>query len=296
MRSSKLLLASAAVSLLSGTVAGCMGCGGDRISPTGEELRARFHDQAVHVLDRDTGFVTVPEGFTKAVSAEPTAMLALEVRAILPNGGSDSVRFEVGNLVVQVHEMGADGPGQIVGSAVAYPRAGGTSYWTAVDGGYEEWLHLAEGVATGREPVATWEIEGATLRQAESLIEIVDEEGIPRIRVSAPTAYAPSGRAIEPTIAAHGSTIELWVDAGGEEVFVDPGWVSTGSMINVRAFHTQGARYGRTIQQARAFGAIRENDCISVADCSKRRQDAQEEGIEQERGNEAAPFQFAMND
>lgn len=42
--------------------------------------------------------------------------------------------------------VGLDGRGTKVGNAVAYRRAGGTSFWTAgTDHGVEEWISLDEG-------------------------------------------------------------------------------------------------------------------------------------------------------
>ena len=57
------------------------------------------------------------------------------------------------------------GEGALAGRAVAYRRAGGTSFWAAVPNGVEEWLHLDAGVARTGEVAAAWEVEGAKLRQ-----------------------------------------------------------------------------------------------------------------------------------
>lgn len=63
--------------------------------------------------------------------------------------------------------------------------------------------------------MATWDLEGATLRQEGDAVEIADAEGHTWIRVTAPAAFAIGGRAVEPKLAVHGSTIELWVDSAG---------------------------------------------------------------------------------
>jgi len=217
--------------ILAVTNASCLGCQ-NAPAPTPASLRAQFSERAARVLDGDLPFVATPRGFSLPATERA-------FRLTLPREGSSPFRFEDGDFAIDVTEIGLTGAGTIDSSAVTYPREGGASYWTATEAGYEEWLHLEEGVATGRAPVATWEIRGAELRDAEGTIEIVDEDGLPRVRVTAPSAWAEDGRALTPVLQAKGTTIELWVDAGGDAVLVDPAWIAAGSMSYARGSHAQ---------------------------------------------------------
>ncbi len=216
---------------LSGTFAGCLGCQ-QAPEPTADALRMAFAEQSARVLDGDVAFVATDDGF--AVTAPERAL-----RAALPKAGADAVHFEVEGLAIDVVEDGSLEAGEIAGSAVAYRRAGGTSYWSANEDGYEEWLHLDEGIATGRAPVATWTVTGAAVREADGAIEIAGADGAARIRVTAPEAWAAGGRAVPANLRANGSTIELWVDAGGAAVLVDPAWTAAGNLAAARGTHVQ---------------------------------------------------------
>ncbi|MFT3771836.1 MAG: kelch repeat-containing protein [Minicystis sp.] len=130
-------------------------------------------------------------------------------------------------FAARVREVGAEGEGRIVESAVAYPREGGTSYWTTVAGGVEEWIHLAPGRGPADRPAIVWQIEGAVVRQHGPAVEIAGEGGVARVRVTAPVAYGKDGRRVPVRLAAGGvSSIELFVDADGEAVLVDPIWIA----------------------------------------------------------------------
>ncbi|MFT3774784.1 MAG: kelch repeat-containing protein [Minicystis sp.] len=65
----------------------------------------------------------------------------------------------------------------------------------------------------------------------------IDGAGIPRLRVTAPAAYAADGRAIGVHLRAHDTTVELYVDPTSDAVLVDPQWVSTGTMNVARITH-----------------------------------------------------------
>src|SRR5437667_231798 len=78
--------------------------------------------------------------------------------------------------------------------------------------GYEEWLHLDEGLPGGERAVAAWSIKGATPRQAGEAVEIDDAGGAARLRVTAPSAYGASGRPIAARLVVRDATIELWAD------------------------------------------------------------------------------------
>ena len=227
------------------------------------------------MLDGDRAFLPTEAGFALQPAGEAEPAHPGGLRVTLPKLGEHAAVFELEGLRLSVREPGASGEGEISGAAVAYARTGGTSYWTATHDGYEEWLHLAAGVATGRAPVATWEVEGATLRQQGEAVEVMDESGAVRLRVTAPAAWATGGRAVEARLAVQGSTIALWVDAGGEAVLVDPAWTATGSLATARAFQTQtllangkvlvagGVGANRALRAALDAAARRRGDCCS---------------------------------
>ncbi|XXT14270.1 kelch repeat-containing protein [Sorangium sp. So ce429] len=227
--------------------AGGVGCALDPEPPAGDDLRRRFPDQASQVLETSEAFVEVEGGFALASTGDTNRDLDIaafsrrrgELQAALPARGEGAVRLRLpGGFEALVREIGAEGEGAIVERAVAYPRKGGTSFWSAIDGGYEEWLLLDAGVATADAPAAAWEVDGATLRQQGDAVEVVDETGAARLRVTAPAAFARGGRPIAARLTARGATLELWADAGGEPALVDPVWAPAGTMSVERFSHT----------------------------------------------------------
>ncbi|WP_437619049.1 Kelch repeat-containing protein [Sorangium sp. So ce1151] len=222
-----------------------LGCAHDSSPASGDELRFRFPEQAAQVLEGSDAFVAVEGGFTIASTGDPGRAFAalLERRgglhASLPERGDGEVRFHLpGGFEVGVREIGAEGEGAVVERAVAYRRQDGTSFWSAVDAGYEEWLLLDAGVANGGAPAAEWEVRGAALRQDGDAVEVADADGAARLRVTAPAAYASGGRPVPVRLEVRGARIALWIDAGGEEVLVDPIWAPTPNMSATRASHT----------------------------------------------------------
>ncbi|WP_437967714.1 kelch repeat-containing protein [Sorangium sp. So ce260] len=198
-----------------------------------------FPEHAAAVLAGRAAFVPDAEGYHLS-AAEETGEGAPRLQVVLPRAGSEPIRFRTpAGTEVRVREQGAAGEAVAVDRAVAYRRAGGTSFWTATDHGVEEWLLLEEGVAQGDEPVAAWQVEGAVPRARGALVELVSEpSGVPLVRVSAPRAYAASGRPVAVALRVRGASIELSVDAGGEAVLADPVWEPAGSMSVARARHT----------------------------------------------------------
>jgi hypothetical protein len=204
-------------------------------------LTAVFPAHAPRILAASQAFVAHPEGFVRepreGMGGFQTAGANLDLA--LPLRGEQRITLRVGtDFAIGVREVGAAGAGALAGGAVAYPRVGGTSLWHTTAEGVEEWLHLAAGVARGGEPVASWEVDGATLHQAEEVVEVLDAQGIPRLRVTAPEAVAVGGRALQAKLAVRGAVLELWVDAGGDEVLVDPGWTVVAPMETARVGHT----------------------------------------------------------
>jgi hypothetical protein len=139
------------VLLFASAPSGCVGCGGDTESDQARSLRSAFPEHAALVLDNVVARRAVNEGFTLAPSDQARAATIRGLDLRLPTTANDAIRFELENgLVVTVHENGAsEQEGMIAGNAVAFAREGGTSYWTANEKGYEEWLHLGAGFARG---------------------------------------------------------------------------------------------------------------------------------------------------
>ncbi|AUX38567.1 MULTISPECIES: kelch repeat-containing protein [Sorangium] len=215
------------------------GCSAEPEPPASAALSRLFPEHAAAVLAGPAAFVRDAEGYRLDAAEEPRGS-APRLHVVLPRTGSEPIRFRTpAGIEVRVREQGAAGEAVALERAVAYRRAGGTSFWTATERGAEEWLLLEEGVAHGDEPVAAWQVEGATPRPRGALVELVGElGGAPLLRVSAPRAYAASGRPVPVALRVRGSRIELLVDAGGEAVLADPVWEPAGSMSAKRVRHT----------------------------------------------------------
>jgi hypothetical protein len=202
-------------------------CGGE--ADRANELRRRFPDAASAVLTPVGAPPPRIEG-DATVLARPSARMALiaerardaGVRVRLDDGGST---FEVRVLEVEVR-----GAPEIIEHAVALPRRNGTSYWTSTDRGLEEWLALEPGAAN-RGIVATWRIEGGSLRARGSVVDVVDPAGVARLTVTADQAQTLSGRPVHASLSVQGTSLALTVDATDEAVLIDPGWIPAASTL-----------------------------------------------------------------
>ncbi|WP_437759300.1 kelch repeat-containing protein [Sorangium sp. So ce1389] len=204
-------------------------------------LRQQFPEQADAILQGPLAFALAGDGFEAPepfdVRPDRTGAGGLPFR--FPRDGDGAVRFSLPDgSEAQVRELGATGAGEIEGGAVAYARAGGTSFWTALEDGYEEWLLLDPRAVRRDAPVATWQVDGAALRQDGEAVEVADARGAPHLRVTAPEAYAAGGRPVGARLVAQGQRLELWVEAEGETVLVDPRWRLTRKMTAPRSRHT----------------------------------------------------------
>ncbi|MDC3983853.1 Kelch repeat-containing protein [Polyangium jinanense] len=210
---------------------------GGRAGAGATELRARFPQKAPAILDVGESFLPVENGFASPSPLSRTSgrrglmmsLPAAATRAVVlhtPDG------FEI-----RVRERGIVGPGAPENLAVVYPREGGSSFWTAVEAGYEEWLLLDEHATAGDGPVATWDVEGAALRQDGDAVEVLDAAGGTRVRVTAPAAWAEDGRPVDVKLVAREATIELFADIEGESLLVDPLWTSPPAMTTPRWNH-----------------------------------------------------------
>jgi hypothetical protein len=210
-------------------------CGAPELPAPDLALRSAFPAHAAAVLDRGAALVATADGFAPTAGGAPRGF-AVE----LPRAGEGVIRLRLPDgLEVRVREVGAAGEGVALDRAVAYRRAGGTSFWTAAPGGVEHWLHLGGG-APGAGAAAAWEIEGAALLLRGAAVAVTDDAGRARLWVTAPRAYARGGRPVAARLAVRGARIELFVDGAqdGEPVLVDPAWTTAAPMLQERSFHT----------------------------------------------------------
>ena len=230
------------------------GCGGGPSDPAAA-LSQEFPLQAPKVLGAGRGFARDAGRYL------PTAPAVADVRPARPNGrfrgrlkielpedgsGEIVLRGEHG-FEARVREEGMTGGASQVDRSVIYARAGGASFWTTAPGGVEEWLHIEAGRVTPDRPAATWHIKGARIRPRGTAIELVGVDGKAEAQVTAPMAYAAGGRQIKPELRARGDAsasegaIDLYVDANGEQVLVDPLWLATAAVPFARANHAAAA-------------------------------------------------------
>lgn len=189
-------------------------------------LRRSFPDHADRVLGK-----TFPRGFVaseKTFVAKRNDPLLVHLNVELPRSSQDPVRLIApGGHEIRVRQIDVQGPGELTDRAVIYRRAGGTSFWTVTGGGAEEWLHLEAGVVTSDlDLAAEWEIEGATPVLMNGSVALMDGDGVARAWVTAPEAHGAEGRLVELRLSVERQRIQLFADAQGEEVLLDPGWVA----------------------------------------------------------------------
>jgi MYXO-CTERM domain-containing protein len=221
-------------------------CGGAPVDPV-VRLGLEFPEQATVVLRAGRGFTRAAN---RAFAAAPAHAgprqrggLAEPVWMELPADGAGAFVFRGANgFEAHVREVGAAGAGRIVERAVAYRREDGASFWTTAPGGTEEWLQIEPGRAFANRPVATWQVTGAKLHARGGAVELAGADGVARVRVTAPAAFAAGGRRVEARLRVGAqieetSTIELYADAGGEAVLVDPLWMAATSLLAPRADH-----------------------------------------------------------
>ena len=177
------------------------------------QLEESFPNHAQEVLNHEQSFTVTESAF---VLKSPGAMGSFrDVEARFPRSGQDAIRFRMSSgEEIAIHEVGASGTGEIVADTVAYSRKGTTSFWAAIPGGYEEWLHIKKGSETGAASAISWKLEGAVARQNGENVDVLDGAGIVRISVSAPAAYAQSGEEIKVHLRASDDEIDLIVDGG----------------------------------------------------------------------------------
>ncbi len=189
------------------------------------------------------GFTRTAEGFVLAEPGRPADPLAAAEAALarrarlqltLPASGAQAATVRLpGGHALHVRELGAAGEARLEGAAVAYAREGGTSYWTATEEGFEEWIDVAD---AGEAPVAQWELAGATPEQDGDDVLLRAPGGESAARVRAPFAVTASGARARAWLRASGQIISLYTEARGRAL-VDPAWGTAGSM-QTRFQHT----------------------------------------------------------
>lgn len=223
------------VPLVFGGAGANFACAADSKRPENANLRSEFPQKAAQILDVGQAFVLTNHGFAAPMTRSASAGFVMNLPAMAENGIIINTRE--GREIV-VRERGIAGAGKKDSNAIVYGREGGSSYWTANDAGYEEWLLLDEMATVGNGPVAVWDIEGADLRQDGARVDLVDSNGEIRVSVTAPAAFARDGRGVPVRLVASGQTISLFADIEGETLLVDPIWTSPPSMITARCNHT----------------------------------------------------------
>ncbi|WP_437833128.1 kelch repeat-containing protein [Sorangium sp. So ce1153] len=225
--------------LWSGLLALLLGCSEAADPLDARALRRQFPEQASAILEGPLAFALASDSFEALGPSGAPAGLSGEAaqRPRFPRGGGALQLPLPDGSEAFVRELGALGEAVAVEGAVTYPRRGGTSFWTALEDGYEEWLLLEPSAVRRDAPVATWKVDGAALRQAGDAVEVADARGAPQIRVTAPEAYGADGRPVGARLVAQGERIELWVEAEGETVLVDPRWKLKRDMNAARLRH-----------------------------------------------------------
>jgi outer membrane protein OmpA-like peptidoglycan-associated protein len=204
-------------------------------------ISSRFPAQAPLILAGE-GFVPGGRGFVARPPAEKDPLTAAKLsserhgglRLELPASGSEAVVLSSLGFSVQVREVALTGTGASFHGAVGYSHARGASYWTAREQGFEEWVLVED---AGEGPVAQWELTGARLRQTSDAVEVLDGQGRPQFRVTAPVAFGPGGVAARAWLTVQGSTLSLHTDARGQAL-VDPLWTVSGTLASPRSGHT----------------------------------------------------------
>ncbi|WP_437591162.1 Kelch repeat-containing protein [Sorangium sp. So ce1000] len=231
--------------LLSSLLVGASACAADD-APAGAvepgALRLRFPEHAALVLEGARSFRESAEGFAPGAGLPERPPGALD--AFLPRRiGAGMIRLELPEgITLHLRESGLRGEGAREGAAVRYPREGGASFWAATSAGLEEWLLVEPGLAAPGRPVASWEVDGASPRQEGESIVWHDASGVPRLIMSAPAAFASSGRPVRVALRVAGRAVELFAEAeaeaGGEALLIDPAWVAALPMNQARQGHT----------------------------------------------------------
>jgi hypothetical protein len=193
------------------------GCG-QRRGSAASELRTKFPERAESVLHAGGSFTRTQAGFSSPPSAAAPG-------AVLPSVGESAIRLSDGRgFEVRVFELGLDGPASPADEAIAYSGRAVSSFWASSPAGLEEWLLVDERPPRAPAALASWRVEGARLRSNRGVAELVDENGVVRIAVSAPTAYSSAGAKRRIELRVSGNVLQLFRLAPGNDAAMTPCW------------------------------------------------------------------------
>jgi hypothetical protein len=154
-------------------------------------------------------------------------------------------------------------PGVIDGELVAYAGAieGGDVVHRVGRHGAEDFVRFAARPALEELRYTVWPVGAASLRQIGDVLEVLDERGVPAIRVEAPWLVDASGRRLAASLEVEGCAVDRdprapwsraplpldaerctvvvdWSDAAATyPVLVDPAWTEAGNMVEARTHH-----------------------------------------------------------
>jgi MYXO-CTERM domain-containing protein len=175
--------------------------------------------------------------YTKFVLRQDAAGQTLHAR--LPAQASDAhvVEFDgVDGFSVRTKEVGIQPvPAEIHQGVVVYRNAvaGGDLLYKLTPTHVDEYIYLREPPAhLHREFEFDTGSAVATLREADTMIEVLGKDGIARLRLSSPLARAADGKRRRGTAHIVGRTIVLDLDLSGlvAPILIDPDWSTTGAM------------------------------------------------------------------
>ncbi len=175
--------------------------------------------------------------YTKFVLRQDAAGQTLH--AHLPALASDAhvVEFDgVDGFSVRTKEIGLQPvPAEILQGVIVYRGAvaGGDLLYKLTPTHVDEYIYLREPTADlHREFEFDTGSAVSSLREADTMIEALDKDGIARLRLSAPLARAADGKRRRGTAHIVGRTIVLDLDLTGltAPILIDPDWSTTGAM------------------------------------------------------------------
>jgi hypothetical protein len=193
-------------------------------------------------LDRADDGAIIPrfetlQRYSKFILRQDAAGQTLHVRLPAAANAAHVVEFDgVDGFSVRTKEVGLQPvPAEIHEGVIVYRNAvaGGDVLYKLTPTHVDEYLYLREPPAHLRREFefdtgsAVW-----SLREADTMIEVLGKDGVARLRMSAPLARAVDGKRRRGTAHVVGRTIVLDIDLGGlkSPILVDPDWSTTGTM------------------------------------------------------------------
>src|SRR5262245_10816975 len=236
-------------------------------SPEATGIVAALGERFRH-LDRGPakGFQLVEGGLRPQFSS---AEVAVSARVVLPQRSTAPVRLEDTRSTAQIDialEGARDATGLVAGGLLVYPRShvsGATVLQRPVANGVEDFLSFEDRPATAAIAYRVALRHGvAGLRLVANTLEMLDEHGAPRLRVSPPYLVGADGTRTDAALSVAGCDVDedpaapwdrrvvppgaksclvrgSWNDEGvAYPALLDPSWTTTGSMSVPRQDHT----------------------------------------------------------